>query len=303
MTTIRRTAVWFAAILVSIGLTAQEFRISVSVNSAQIQGTDKEIFQKIQEVLNEFVNQRRWTGYTYEEYEKIEGSISINIKEHATQEDFKGDFNVQLRRPVYGSTYTTTLLNTQEQNISFKYIDGQVFEFEQNNYTNNLVSTVAFYLYYFLALDADTFSPNGGTEYFSICNDIVTAAQRSSNAGWKRAESQKNKYWMLENYTNTTYRALRQASYQYHRLGLDQMGGESQAEARNNIIEALENIRRVNREKSSLVAVQQFVDAKADEIVNIFKGAPENEKSRVVEIMKEVNPAGTSTYEQILQNR
>ncbi len=299
----RRFVVLLLALVVSNVLFSQEFRISISVNAAQIQGTDKEIFRTIQEVLNEFVNQRKWTNKTYEEFEKIEGSISINIKEHSTQEDFKGDFNVQLRRPVYGSTYTTTMLNTQEQNIAFKYIEGQSFEFEENNYTNNLISTVAFYLYYFLALDADSFSPSGGTEYFNVCNNIVTSAQRSPNQGWKRAESQKNKYWMLENYTNTTYRTLRQASYQYHRLGLDMMGGESQAEARNNIIEALENVRKAHREKSNLVAVQQFVDAKADEIVNIFKGAPENEKTRVVELMKEINPANTSKYEQITQSR
>ncbi len=299
----RRFTALLLALVVSSCLFAQEFRISVSVNSAQIQGTDKEIFRTIQEVLNEFINQRQWTNKTYEEFEKIEGSISINIKEHANQEDFKGDFNIQLRRPVYGSTYTTTLLNTQEQNIAFKYIDGQSFEFEENNYTNNLISTIAFYLYYFLALDADSFALNGGTEYFNVCNNIVTSAQRSPNAGWKRAESQKNKYWMLENYTNTTYRTLREASYQYHRLGLDMMGGESQAEARNNIIEALENVRKANREKSNLVAVQQFVDAKADEIVNIFKGAPENEKTRVVELMKEINPANTTKYEQITQSR
>ncbi|MEE1097610.1 MAG: DUF4835 family protein [Bacteroidales bacterium] len=290
-------------ILLSANLFSQEFRVSISVNSAQIQGTDKTIFQTIQELLNEFINQRSWTNKTYEEFERIEGSISINIKSHATQEDFTGDFHIQLRRPVYGSTYTTTLLNTQEQDVVFKYIEGQSFEFDENNYTNNLISTIAFYLYYFLALDADSFELNGGTEYFNICNNIVTAAQRSPNKGWKRAESQKNKYWMLENYTNTTYRTLRDASYQYHRLGLDMMGGESQAEARNNIIEALENVRKAYREKSNLVAVQQFFDAKADEIVNIFKGAPANEKSRVVDLMKEINPANTNKYEQILQTR
>ena len=192
------------AILLSTNLISQEFRISVSVNSSQIQGTDKTVFQNIQELLNEFINQRSWTNKTYEEFERIEGSISINIKTHATQEDFSGDINVQLRRPVYGSTYTTTLLNTQEQDFTFKYIDGQSFEFEENNYTSNLISTIAFYLYYFLALDADSFELNGGTEYFNICSNIVTASQRSPNKGWKRSENQKNKYWMLENYTNTT---------------------------------------------------------------------------------------------------
>ncbi len=299
----RRAAVFILGILFSCSVFAQEFRVSVSVSSPQIQGTDKEIYQTIQELLNEFVNQRKWTDYTYEEYEKIEGTLSFNVTEHSSQEDFKADLNIQLRRPVYGSTYTTTLLNTQEKELVFKYIDGQTFEFDPNNYTNNLISTVAFYLYYFLALDADSFAPNGGTEYFNVCQNIVTSAQRCPNKGWKRAESNDNKYWMLENYTNSTYRTMREASYQYHRLGLDMMQGESQAEARNNIIEALENVRRAYREKSNLVIVQQFIDAKADEIVNIFKGAPENEKTRVVNLMKEINPANTNKYEQITQTR
>jgi hypothetical protein len=282
---------------------SQEFRVSVSVNSTQLQSSDKEVFQQIQELVNEFVNERKWTDVIYEEYEKIEGSISITISERSTQEDFKGEINLQLRRPVYGSTYTTTLLNTQEQNFTFKFIQGQSLEFDQNNYTNNLVSTIAFYLYYFLALDADSFELNGGNKYFTVCQNIVTASQRSASPGWKRAENTKNKYWMVENYTNTTYRYIHEASYQYHRLGLDMMQGDSQAEARNNIMEAIENIKRAHREKSDLVAVKQFLDAKADEIVNIFKGAPQNEKTRVAGLMKEIDPANTNKYEQILQQQ
>ncbi|MBQ2396401.1 MAG: DUF4835 family protein [Bacteroidales bacterium] len=297
----RRFLVCCLAFLFSISAFSQEFRVSVSVNSTQLQSSDREVFQQIQELLNEFVNERTWTDVVYEEYEKIEGSISITITEHSTQEDFKGDINIQLRRPVYGSTYTTTLLNTQEQNFTFKFIQGQSLEFDQNNYTNNLVSTIAFYLYYFLALDADSFEHNGGNNYFTICQNIVTASQRSASKGWKRAEDNRNKYWMVENYTNTTYRYLREASYQYHRLGLDMMQGESQAEARNNIMEALENVKRAHREKSDLVALKQFLDAKSDEIVNIFKGAPQNEKSRVVDLMKVIDPANTNKYEQILQ--
>ena len=132
----RRFLVCCLAFLFSISAFSQEFRVSVSVNSTQLQSSDREVFQQIQELLNEFVNERTWTDVVYEEYEKIEGSISITITAHSTQEDFKGDINIQLRRPVYGSTYTTTLLNTQEQNFTFKFIQGQSLEFDQNNYTN-----------------------------------------------------------------------------------------------------------------------------------------------------------------------
>lgn len=281
---------------------SQEFRVNISVSASQIQGTDKEIYNTIQSALNSFVNDKQWTSYHYEDIEKIEGSITINVRERSSQEDFKGDIYVQLRRPVYGSTYTTTMLNTEEKDFTFKYLQGQNVEFDENNYTSNLLSTVAFYLNYFLALDGDSYSLNGGSKYFQTCQNIVTAAQRSANKGWKRAENNTNKYWMIENYTNSTYSDIHNVWYQYHRMGLDMMGGDNQAEARNNIFLALKDLKAVNMERSGLVCVQQFIDAKADEIVNIYKGAPSNEQTQVIAIMKEINPANTTKYEQINQS-
>ncbi|MBO6117835.1 MAG: DUF4835 family protein [Bacteroidales bacterium] len=282
-------------------VTAQEFKIQVSVSAAQIQGSDKEIYNTIQNTLNGFVNDRQWTNYHYEDIEKIEGSISINVKERPTQEDFKGEIYIQLRRPVYGSTYTTTMLNTQEKDFQFKFIEGQNIEFDENNYTSNLLSTIAFYLNYFLALDGDSFAMNGGDKYFQICQNIVTAAQRSPNEGWKRAEKNINKYWMIENYTNTTYSAMHDVWYKYHRLGLDMLSSENQTEARNSIYLALKDLKEVNDERSGLICVTQFIEAKADEIVNIFKTAPANEQNDVITIMKQINPAQANKYEQISQ--
>lgn len=288
--------------LFALNLSAQEFKVSISVSASQIQGTDKEIYTTIQTALNSFVNDRQWTNFHFEDIEKIEGSITINVKERPTQEDFKGDIYIQLRRPVYGSTYTTTMLNTQEKDFQFKFIEGQNIEFDENNYTSNLLSTVAFYLNYFLALDGDSFALQGGERYFQICQNIVTAAQRSPNDGWKRAEKNINKYWMIENYTNTTYSAIHDVWYKYHRLGLDMLSGENQTEARNNIYLALKDLKEVNDERSGLICVTQFIEAKADEIVNIFKGAPANEQTDVIAIMKQINPAQSNKYDEINQN-
>lgn len=283
-------------------LLGQEFKVSVSVSATQIQGTDKEIYTTIQTALNEFVNQRQWTNFHYEDVEKIEGSITINVKTRSTQEDFQGDLFIQLRRPVYGSTYTTTMLNTQEKDFAFKYIEGQNMEFDENNYTNNLLSTVAFYLNYFLALDGDSFAMNGGERYFQTCQNIVSAAQRSANKGWKRAESgNNNKYWMIENYTNSTYRLMHSVWYKYHRLGLDMLSGDDQVTARNNILQAIKDLRSVNMERSGLICVRQFLEAKTDEIVNIYKTAPSNEQTEIINIMKEVNPTQATKFEQMNQ--
>lgn len=283
-------------------LVGQEFKVSVSVSATQIQGTDKEIYTTIQTALNDYINQKQWTNFHYEDVEKIEGSITINVKTRSTQEDFQGDLFIQLRRPVYGSTYTTTMLNTQEKDFAFKYIEGQNMEFDENNYTNNLLSTVAFYLNYFLALDGDSFAMNGGERYFQTCQNIVSAAQRSANKGWKRAESgNNNKYWMIENYTNSTYRLMHSVWYKYHRLGLDMLSGDDQVTARNNILQAIKDLRSVNMEKSGLICVRQFLEAKTDEIVNIYKTAPSNEQTEIINIMKEVNPTQATKFEQMNQ--
>lgn len=284
---------------------SQEFKVSISVAAPQIQGSDKEIYNTIQTALNSFINDRVWTNYHYQEFEKIEGSISINVKTRSSQEDFSGDLYIQLRRPVYGSTYTTTMLNTQEKDFAFKFLEGMNIDFDENNYTNNLLSTIAFYLNYFLALDGDSFAPNGGYKYFQTCNNIVTAAQRSSDDSWKRAGksmSASNKYWMIENYTNSTYSAMHSVLYRYHRLGLDALAGDNPSEARNNIVLALKDLKQVNSEKMGLVCVTQFIEAKSDEIVAIFKGAPANEQTDVIEVMKQINPTQTAKYEQINQS-
>lgn len=283
-------------------LVGQEFKVSVSVSATQIQGTDKEIYTTIQTALNDYINQKQWTNFHYEDVEKIEGSITINVKTRSTQEDFQGDLFVQLRRPVYGSTYTTTMLNTQEKDFAFKYIEGQNMEFDENNYTNNLLSTIAFYLNYFLALDGDSFAMNGGERYFQTCQNIVSAAQRSANKGWKRAESgNNNKYWMIENYTNSTYRLMHSVWYKYHRLGLDMLSGDDQTTARNNILQAIKDLKSVNMEKSGLICVRQFLEAKTDELVNIYKTAPSNEQTEIINIMKEVNPTQATKFEQMNQ--
>ncbi len=282
---------------------AQEFKVSVSVSATQIQGTDKEIFVTIQNILNDFVNQKQWSNFHYEDVEKMEGSITINIKSRPTQEDFQGDLYVQLRRPVYGSAYTTTMLNTQEKDFAFKFIEGQNFEFDENNYTNNLISTIAFYLNYFLALDGDSFAMNGGERYFQTCQNIVSAAQRSANKGWKRAETgNSNKYWIVENFTNSAYSKIHSVWYKYHRLGLDMLSGDDQITARNNILQAIKDLRSVNMERSGLICVRQFIEAKSDEIVNIYKSAPANEQTEIINLMKEINPTQTAKYEQINQN-
>jgi len=278
---------------------AQEFNVTVQVTSPQVEGTEKKIFETLQQDLYDFVNNRKWTNYQYKPEERIEGTILITVS-NRSGEDFTAKMNVALRRPVYKSSYNTALLNYIDKDFEFKYVEFQSLEYADNVFTSNLTSTVAYYLYVFLGLDGDSFARNGGSPYFAQAQNIVNMGQNAREKGWKAFESQKNRYWLIENLTNPTYASVREAMYKYHRLGLDQMSDDVET-GRVAINESLELLRKANRERPGLFILQLFLEAKRDEIVNIYSGASPMDKTKAVNILKEIDPANSSKYQKILE--
>jgi len=278
---------------------AQEFNVTVQVTSPQVEGTEKKIFETLQQDLYDFVNNRKWTNYQYKPEERIEGTILITVS-NRSGEDFTAKMNVALRRPVYKSSYNTALLNYIDKDFEFKYVEFQSLEYADNVFTSNLTSTVAYYLYVFLGLDGDSFARNGGSPYFAQAQGIVNMGQNAREKGWKAFESQKNRYWLIENLTNPTYASVREAMYKYHRLGLDQMSDDVET-GRVAINESLELLRKANRERPGLFILQLFLEAKRDEIVNIYSGASPMDKTKAVNILKEIDPANSSKYQKILE--
>ena len=278
---------------------AQEFNVTVQVTSPQVEGTEKKIFETLQQELFDFVNNRKWTNYIYKPEESIEGTILITV-EQRSGEDFKGKINVALRRPVFKSSYNTTLLNYLDRDFEFKYVEFQPLEYSDNVFTTNLTSTIAYYLYLYLGLDGDSFAKNGGSPYFAKAQNIVNMGQNAREKGWKAFEGQKNRYWLIENLTNPTYAAVREASYRYHRLGLDLMADDVEA-GRAAINESLELLRKANRERPGLFILQLFLEAKRDELVNIYSQASPMDKTKAVNILKEIDPANASKYQRILE--
>lgn len=285
--------------LVSFYVKAQEFNVTVQVTSPQVEGTEKKIFETLQQELFDFVNNRKWTNYIYKPEERIEGTILITI-EQRSGEDFKGKINVALRRPVFKSSYNTTLLNYLDRDFEFKYVEFQPLEYSDNVFTTNLTSTIAYYLYLYLGLDGDSFAKNGGSPYFAKAQNIVNMGQNAREKGWKAFEGQKNRYWLIENLTNPTYSSVREASYRYHRLGLDLMADDVEA-GRAAINESLELLRKANRERPGLFILQLFLEAKRDELVNIYSQASPMDKTKAVNILKEIDPASASKYQRILE--
>jgi hypothetical protein len=287
----------------AINLQAQELRCNISVNSARIQGTNKSIFNTLQRDLYEFLNNTAWTPHVYATDERIECSIFITINEQIGASDFKGSLQVQVSRPVYGSAYTSPVFNFMDNDIAFRYIEYDKIEFNENQYSP-LSSLMAFYAHVILGLDYDTFSLRGGTAWFKKAEQIVALAQNATESGWKPYDgSRNNRYWMIENILNSKYNLERGVYYKYHRLGLDRMSDQI-ADGRDEILNALLDIQRLYRERPDpyLFFLKLFFDAKADEIVNIFSEAPQQDRNRVYQILTEVDKANEQKYKKLKEN-
>lgn len=280
---------------------AQEFLCDISVSAPTIEGTDRRVFESLQSALYEFMNNRKWTNVNIKNLERIECTMMITVRERVSSDEYKGTLNIVLRRPVYKSSYNSVLLNFVDENFQFRYLESQALDFNENSFLSNLTSTLAFYAYIMLGLDFDSFGLYGGDAFFQAAESIVNSAQSANERGWKAFDGNRNRYWMSENLRNPSYRMLRQFYYEFHRLGLDQMA-DNPDEGRASITSALSYLEQAYRARSNLFLLQLVLDAKRDEIINVYsKGSPQ-EKTKAANIMREVDPANASKYEKILAN-
>lgn len=280
---------------------SQELNCRVSIFSQQIQTSNKHIFESMQKDLYEFLNNRKWTDHVYSYDEKIECTILINLTEQISTDQFKGTMQIQSIRPIFNSNYNSVMLNLKDNDIQFNYQEFQSLEFNENTFGSNLVSLLAYYAYVIIGFDYDSYSLMGGTPYFQKAEKIVQNAQNAQEKGWKSFESQKNRYWLVENLLNSKYAPVREFNYKYHRLGLDIMS-EKQAEGRAQIADALQLVQKVYRDKPSpfMMLLQILFDAKSDEFVQVFSESFPDEKARIVNILKEIDPTNSNKYQRIL---
>lgn len=280
----------------------QELRCNISVSSQKIQGTDRELFSNMQRDMYEFLNNKRWSGNVFAYDERIECSMQITLDEQMGSDQFKGSMQVRLSRPVYNSSYSTVLLNFKDNDIDFTYREFESLEYNESGQNSNLVSLLAFYANIVLGFDYDSFSLMGGNEFFSRAENIAARCQNAREAGWKSFESRRNRYWLINNLQDRSYAPVRDCLYRYHRLGLDGMA-DNVTDGRLSVVEALELLQKAHRTKPNSYILQVFFDAKSDEIVNIFKPAFADERKRVFNIVSEVNPANSSKYNILIQEK
>jgi len=283
---------------------AQEFNCMVSVSTPKIEGSDKQIFETLQSAIYEFINNRKWTNYNLKVEERLECTVLLTINERIGTDEFQGNLNLVLRRPILNTAYNSVLLNYVDKGISFRYTEFQPLDYSDGTFTSNLTSILAYYSYIFLGLYFDSFSPYGGTPFFEKAQEVVNAAQNASESGWKAFENEKNRWWLVNNYVSPANAALRDFGYTYNRLGLDRMY-EKVDQGRNSITESLGFIQKLYNAKPGLFALQLIFDAKRDEFINIYSDqrVSPSEKTTVTNLLKEVDPANSSKYQVILEGK
>ncbi|HSM48859.1 MAG TPA: DUF4835 family protein [Draconibacterium sp.] len=277
---------------------AQELRCNVTVSAQRIQGANQNLFQTMQSDIYEFMNNRKWTDHIYSYDEKLRCNIMILLEEQLSADEFRGTIQVQLIRPVFDSSYETTILNIKDNDFRCRYVEFQPLEFNETSNRENLTNILAFYAYVILGYSYDSFSLEGGTPYFEKAQSIVNNSQNLPVKGWKSFESERNRYWLLENIMNKSYSDFRRCMYNYHRNGLDLMSQRVE-EGRANIAESLRDLQKVFRKRPSTYILQMFFDAKSDELVNVFSKSYPDERARVLAILNEIDPSNGSKYSKI----
>ncbi len=285
-------------LLVCLPLQGQELRCQANVTSPQVQGSNKQVYDAMRKAMYEFLNNTKWTDHVFSEEERIDCSFMFRITDQVSMDEFRGTLTVQSRRPVYNTAYSTTLINFQDNDIHFRFAEFEPLEFNEQTHTSNLVAILAFYVNIILGLDYDSFAPEGGSLFFERAENIVSNAANAAESGWKAFESQKNRYWLAENLLNSKYESFRSCLYRYHRLGLDKMS-DNVNDGRAEISEAITDLRKAYRENSQAIIWPLFFTAKSDEIKNIFSEGFPDEKARIVQVLKEIDPANASKYDAI----
>ncbi|MBP8793934.1 MAG: DUF4835 family protein [Lutibacter sp.] len=278
-------------------INAQELNCTISINADKVPGSNKQVFATLESSLNEFVNQKRWTNLSYKLQEKINCNLTITILEQ-TGSDFKGHIQIQSSRPVFNSSYLTPVFNYKDDNFSFQYTEYESLQFNQNSFESNLVSVVTFYMYVVLGMDADTFTLNGGTSYYSIAQNIVVQAQQSGYVGWNQNDGSKTRFKLIDNLVSPTYSSFRSAIYQYHRNGLDLMSSDLK-NAKENINESISIFKSIYDARPDAFLLRIFTDSKADEIVNIFSDGPRFDTSNLKENLMKISPINAGKWNEI----
>lgn len=284
----------------ALGGVAQELNFKVIVNAEQIQTTDRAVFKDMERAFANFLNTRKWTNDSYKNYEKINGTLFLNITKMPSIGNFTANAQITSARPVYNTNYESVLFNFADREWEFEYIESLPLEYNDNTYINNLTSMLAFYAYIVLGMDYDSFSELGGTPYFQRALTVVNNAQSSNRPGWQALGSNRNRYALIENLNNPQMVELRKNTYRYHRQALDSFD-KTPDQSRQVVLEVLKNVKTVWTIYPNAIFVISFFDTKATELVNIFSDGNLSVRREAYDILNTLDPK-RNIYQKIISN-
>ena len=282
-------------------LVAQELQAKITINHAQISGTEKSVFDNLQQTLEQFVNDRQWTHLQFQKNERIVCNFNLQVTTYDKDQGiFTCKATIQANRPVYNSVYTTTLYNNVDENFMFKFAEFDQLEFNEEQIDNQLTALFAYYAYLLIGLDLDSFSPKGGEDVLQRCMNLTNNAQNLDYPGWKAFDNDRNRFAIINDYLDGSMEPFRQLQYDYYRKGLDEMANNAER-GRTEITTALETGLKKAKENRPLSMLPQiWTDYKKDELANIYKGkGTQKEKEAVFEILTSINPSQNKYWDQI----
>lgn len=287
-------------VIFSFSSVAQELNCRVIVNADQIQTTERAIFPEMETEFGQFMNTTKWTNDEFREEEVINCNLVINITEMPSLGVFRASVQVLSSRPVYGTSLETVVMNFADRDWDFEYLQSQPLQFNENAFLSNITSLLAYYAYMIIGFDYDTFSELGGNPHFEKAFQIVNNAQQTNFTGWQQFNSNRNRYWLIENIQNPQLEPIRKALYEYHLKGLDIMLDERE-QAEKNILAALSEIQKANRARPRSILTISFMDAKSSELQEIFAESSLATRRQAYNLLSNIDPSRTDEYKALIQ--
>ncbi len=281
-------------------VSAQELQVKITINSQQVEGSDKSVFENLQQTLQQWMDDRQWTELQFQKNERIVCNFNITVTKYDKSSNrFFCTALIQANRPVYNSAYTTTLYNNKDADFNFDFAQFDQLNFIEEIVDNQLTALMAYYSYLIIGLDLDSFSPMGGTDVLKRCLQLTNNAQELGFAGWKAFENSRNRFAIINDYLDEAMKPFRQLQYDYYRTGLDEMAQNAER-GRANITTALEGLKKAHEEKPLSLVPQIWTDYKRDELANIYKGkGTQKEKEAVYELLFNINPSQSNAWNKI----
>ena len=286
----------FCILIFAQAVHSQDLNARVQILAPQLANSNQRILDILESSIKDFLNNKRWSADALQPLERIDCNFVITITDWDGNSNFKAEAQIQSNRPIYNSSYSSTILNISDKDFGFTFSEGQPLDFSELNYISNLSSLIAFYAYIITGMDYDTFSKFGGSPYFEKAQTVLDNAQAAPNTGWKAFENLRNRFWIMENLMNKSYNPIRESLYTYHREGMDVMA-ENQTKGRKAILSVIPQLQKIDRQKQGSILNQIFFSAKADELIKILSAAEAQDKIKAYNALSVIDPANSLKYE------